>query len=106
MEVTAGNLKWHKDSEFSAGKTRGILIRFKFWGLWFRPSSNIQIKHPTRCNNQSYNLLFCCVATAQHVPGIIIAHHQEHLQTAVSASGFHMNVEMDVFPAVYGLLVV
>jgi hypothetical protein len=33
------------------------------------------------------------------------AHHQEHLQTAVAASGFHMNAEVDVFPAVVGLLV-
>jgi hypothetical protein len=23
-----------------------------FYGLWFRASSNIQIKRPTRCNNQ------------------------------------------------------
>jgi len=29
MMVTAGNIKWHKESEVSVGRTRGILIRFK-----------------------------------------------------------------------------
>jgi len=29
-----------------------------------------QIKHPTRCNNQSQNLLLCRTDTAQHVSGI------------------------------------
>ena len=28
MELTADNLKWHKDSDVSVGKRRGILIRF------------------------------------------------------------------------------
>jgi hypothetical protein len=32
------------------------------------------------------------------------AHHQV-FQTAVAASGFHLNAEVDVFPAVVGLLV-
>jgi hypothetical protein len=34
------------------------------------------------------------------------AHHQEHFQTAVAASGFLIKVEVDVFPAVVCLLVV
>jgi hypothetical protein len=33
------------------------------------------------------------------------SHHQELFQTAGAASGFHMNAEVDVFPAVVGLLV-
>jgi hypothetical protein len=33
------------------------------------------------------------------------AHHQELFQTAVAASGFRINAEVDVFPAVVGLLV-
>jgi hypothetical protein len=37
--------------------------------------------------------------------GHYYAHHQEHFQTAVAASGFRINAEMDVFPAVVGLLV-
>jgi hypothetical protein len=37
--------------------------------------------------------------------GHYYAHHQEPFQTAVAASGFRMNAEMDVFPAVVGLLV-
>jgi hypothetical protein len=37
--------------------------------------------------------------------GHYYAHHQEPLQTAVAASGFRMNTEVDVFPAVVGLLV-
>jgi hypothetical protein len=32
--------------------------------------------------------------------GHYYAHHQEHLQTAVAASGFRMNAEVDVFRAV------
>jgi hypothetical protein len=32
-------------------------------------------------------------------------HHQKLPQTAVAASGFHVNDEVDVFPAVVGLLV-
>jgi hypothetical protein len=31
---------------------------------------NTQIKHPTRCNSQSQNLLLCRTDTAQHVSGI------------------------------------
>jgi hypothetical protein len=34
--------------------------------------------------------------------GHYYAHHQEHLQTAVAASGFRVNAEVDVFPAVVG----
>jgi len=34
------------------------------------------------------------------------AHHQEARQTAVAASGFRMNVEVEVFSAVVGLLVI
>jgi ATP phosphoribosyltransferase regulatory subunit HisZ len=37
--------------------------------------------------------------------GHYYAHHQELFQTAVAASGFHINVEVDVFPAVVGMLV-
>jgi hypothetical protein len=37
--------------------------------------------------------------------GHYCAHHQEHLQTAIAASGFRMNVEVDVFPAGFGLSV-
>jgi len=29
MMLTAGNLKWHKESEVSVGRTRGILMRFE-----------------------------------------------------------------------------
>jgi len=29
MELIADKIKWHKDSEVSVGRTRGILIRFK-----------------------------------------------------------------------------
>jgi hypothetical protein len=32
------------------------------------------------------------------------AHYQELFQTAVAASGFRLNAEVDVFPAVVGLL--
>jgi hypothetical protein len=32
------------------------------------------------------------------------AHHQELFQTAVTDSGFRLNAEVDVFPAVVGLL--
>jgi hypothetical protein len=35
--------------------------------------------------------------------GHYYAHHQELFQTAVAASGFHINAEVDVFPAVVGL---
>jgi hypothetical protein len=37
--------------------------------------------------------------------GHYYAHHQEHIQTAVAASSFCMNAEVDVFPAVVGMLV-
>jgi hypothetical protein len=37
--------------------------------------------------------------------GHYYAHHQEPVQTAVAASGFRMNVEVEVFSAVVGLLV-
>jgi hypothetical protein len=37
--------------------------------------------------------------------GHYYAHHQEPQQTAFAASGFRMNAEVDVFPAVAGLLV-
>jgi hypothetical protein len=37
--------------------------------------------------------------------GHYYAHHQELFQTAVAASGFRINTEVDVFPAVVGLLV-
>jgi hypothetical protein len=37
--------------------------------------------------------------------GHYYAHHQELFQTAVAASGFHMNAGVDVFPAVVSLLV-
>jgi hypothetical protein len=33
------------------------------------------------------------------------AHHQEPFQTAVAASGFRMNAELEVFPVVVLLLV-
>jgi hypothetical protein len=33
------------------------------------------------------------------------AYHQEPRQTAIAASGFRMNVEVEVFSAVVGLLV-
>jgi hypothetical protein len=36
--------------------------------------------------------------------GHYYAHHQEPFQTAVAAIGFRMNAEVDVFPAVVGLL--
>jgi hypothetical protein len=36
--------------------------------------------------------------------GHYYAHHQEPFQTVVATSGFHMNAEVDVFPAVVGLL--
>jgi hypothetical protein len=29
MELRADHLKWHKESEVSVGRTRGIVIRFK-----------------------------------------------------------------------------
>jgi hypothetical protein len=29
MELRAGNLKWHKESEVSVGRTRGILKGFE-----------------------------------------------------------------------------
>jgi hypothetical protein len=37
----------------------------------------------------------CCSTYFGHY----YAHHQEIFQTAVAAFGFHINVEMDVFPA-------
>jgi hypothetical protein len=37
--------------------------------------------------------------------GPCYAHHRELLQTAVTASGFRLNAEVNVFPAVVGLLV-
>jgi hypothetical protein len=37
--------------------------------------------------------------------GHYCAHHQELFQTAVAASGFRINAEVGVFPAVVGLLV-
>jgi len=37
--------------------------------------------------------------------GHYYAHHQEPRQTAVAASGFRMNVEVEVLSAVVGLLV-
>jgi hypothetical protein len=36
--------------------------------------------------------------------GHYYAHHQELFQTVVAVSGFHINAEVDVFPAVVGLL--
>jgi hypothetical protein len=36
--------------------------------------------------------------------GHYYAHHQEPFQTAVAASGFCMNAEVDMFPAMVGLL--
>jgi hypothetical protein len=49
-----------------------------------------------KCIAQSHR---CCSTCFQHY----YAHHQELFQTAVAASGFHINAEVDVFPAVVGL---
>jgi hypothetical protein len=44
------------------------------------------------------------IDAAQHFWLDYYAHHQELFQTAVAASGFRINAEMDVFPAVVVLL--
>jgi hypothetical protein len=31
MELRADNLKWHRESEVSVGRTRGIVMRFKMF---------------------------------------------------------------------------
>jgi ATP phosphoribosyltransferase regulatory subunit HisZ len=48
----------------------------------------------------AYSHRRCSTCFGQHY-----AHHQELFQTAVAASGFRINAEVDVFPAVVCLLV-
>jgi hypothetical protein len=56
-----------------------FLAKAKFcrnYGLWFRASSNPQLKHPTKCTLSCK--IFYCLNAAQHVSGQQFAHHQEH----------------------------
>jgi hypothetical protein len=46
------------------------------------------------------NLLLSRIDAAQHVSGIIMPIIRNSFQTAGAASGFRMNAEVDVFPAV------
>jgi hypothetical protein len=63
---------------------------------------NIQIKTP----NKTQQLIIKFIALSHRRRSTCFrhyyAHHQESFQTAVAATGFRMNAEVDVFPAVVG----
>jgi hypothetical protein len=67
--------------------------------LWFRASSNIQIKTPNQMQQSIVKFIAlshrCCSTCFRYY----YAHHQEPFQTAFAASGFRINAEVDVFPA-------
>jgi hypothetical protein len=75
-----------------------------FLGLCFRASSVTQIKHPTRCCNQSQNLLLCRTDAAQHVSGITmpIIRSQSNCRCSL---WFPYECGVEMFLAVVGLLV-
>jgi hypothetical protein len=69
-----------------------------FYGLWFRASSNLQIKQPTRCTFSCK--IFYCLNAAQHVSGNILPIIRSTFWTAAAGSGSRIKAEVDVFPAV------
>jgi hypothetical protein len=81
-------------------EVRGSLFYFAA----IHTSSNIQKKAPNQMQQSDVKFIAsshrrCSICFGQHH-----AHHQELFQTAVAASGFRTNAEVDVFPAVVGLL--
>jgi hypothetical protein len=75
-----------------------------FYHLWIRTSSNIQINHPII---YTINLIFIALSRRHRSTcfGHYCVHHQEPPPTVFAASGYRMIAGVDVFPAVFGLLV-
>jgi hypothetical protein len=80
---------------------------------WSKDNKQIMLKDNSElCSNKTPNQMHqsivkfialshrCCSTCFRHYH----THHQEPFQTAVAASGFHMNEEVDVFPAMVSLL--
>jgi hypothetical protein len=63
-------------------------------------------KHSNKTSNQMQQSIVKFIAFSRRrcstCYGHYYAHYQEHLQTAVAASGFRMNAEVDVFSATFG----
>jgi hypothetical protein len=68
--------------------------------------ANREIEFSNKTSNQMQQSIVKFIALSRRrcstCFGYYYAHHQEPLQTAVAASGFRMNAEVDVFPAVVG----